>query len=62
MKLEIESLVAAGHWIGADWIETGAQSGKRFWLRCASIVELHEGKINQEAIYTHFDGATWFDA
>ncbi len=62
LKLEITSLFAAGDWIGAEWIEPGTQNGKRFSLRGASIVELHEGKIQREAIYAHFDGATWFDA
>jgi len=38
------------------------QSGKRFSVRGASIVDLHEGKIRRESIHAHFDGATWFDA
>ena len=62
LKLELKSLFAAGDWLAAQWIETGTQNGKRFSLPGASIVELHEGKIKREAIYTHFDGATWFDA
>ena len=62
LKLELKWLFAAGDWLGAQWIETGTQNGRRFSLPGASSVELHEGKIKREAIYAHFDGATWFDA
>jgi hypothetical protein len=62
LRLELKSLFAAGEWPAAEWIETGTQNGRRFSLAGASIVELHQGKIKREAIYAHFDGATWFDA
>ncbi len=62
LTLEIESLFAVDDWIGCEWIETGRRAGKRFSLRGASIVELREGKISREAMYSHFDGATWLDA
>ncbi|KPK67102.1 hypothetical protein AMJ87_13920 [candidate division WOR_3 bacterium SM23_60] len=61
LKLEIKSLFANGEWIGCEWIETGTQTGKRFSVRGASIVQLRDGKIIRESIYCHFDGATWFD-
>jgi hypothetical protein len=62
LRLELKSLFAAGEWLGAEWIETGTQNGRRFSLPGGSIVELHEGKIKREAIYAHFDGASWFNA
>lgn len=59
-KLEIKSLVIAGDWVGAEWVETGthtgamgpnAPTGKNFSVRGASILQVHEGKIKRQTLY-----------
>ena len=62
LHLKIESLFAAGDWLGCEWIETGTKAGRRFSVRGASIVELEGNKVRRESMYCHFDGATWLDS
>jgi len=62
LRLDITSAFGEDGWIGAEWVETGTIDGRRFSLRGASIALMEGEKLSRESMYTHFDGATWFDA
>jgi len=62
LRLEVVSVLGVGGWVAGEWVQTGTQGGRRYSLRGASILEVRDGKISRESMYTHFDGATWLDA
>ncbi len=62
VKLTITSFMCEGNRMAVEWVQTGTEAGKRFSLPGVSIAEVREGKLSREAMYCHWDGATWLDA
>jgi steroid delta-isomerase-like uncharacterized protein len=61
LRFESKSLFNSGNWVAWEWTMTGTQThsstlaikatGKRFSVRGASIIEIHNGKIKRETDY-----------
>jgi steroid delta-isomerase-like uncharacterized protein len=61
VRFESKSLFNTGNWVAWEWTMTGTQvhssnpaipaTGKRFSVRGASIIEIHNGKIRRETDY-----------
>jgi steroid delta-isomerase-like uncharacterized protein len=61
LRFESKSLFNTGNWVAWEWTMTGTQAhssnpaipatGKRFSVRGASIIEIHNGKIRRETDY-----------